>query len=178
MYAARHLLQSMRVIYFIYSPKISHELSITNEILTREIFTLLTYFTYILQNSDDSQFSLKEILEKFDGDLPRLDYIRDRLINNLGDQIQCYQISNDIVICFTDTQGRIKNEWYTQKAPTLEEERLRIVEMAANIILQDVRNRHHDTHNYKAASCFLSDVASDISRTLQLFLNIHTCKKK
>lgn len=128
--------------------------------------------SFILDNADDSQFSLKEILTSFDGELPRLDRITDQLKNHFGEEMEFFKIPNDTIICYKDTQGKtLKNEWYSQKAPTEAQERLRVVEMAANIVCQDIRERHYDTLNYNAPSSFFIDVESDIPPSLLLFLN-------
>lgn len=49
------------------------------------------------------------------------------------------------------------------------EERARIVQMAAHIILQVIRTQCYDTKNYKAPSSFLDDILSDIPPSLKLF---------
>ena len=126
---------------------------------------------HILENSDDSQFSLKEMIEGFRDNLPRISLIKNHLSNYFEDDIIIHTVPNDTIICFMNRQGKIlDNEWY-KKAPKDEEERLRIVEMVANIIRQDIRIRHYNTHCYNAPSSFLDDVEKDVPKSLQVFLN-------
>lgn len=127
---------------------------------------------HILQNSEDSQFSLKEMLEGFRDNLPRIDQIKNNLLNYFGYEIIMHTVPYDTIICFVDRKGKeLNDQWYQEKAPTDEEERLRVVEMAANIILQDVRVTRYDTNSYNAPSCFFDDVQKDVPKSLQLFLD-------
>lgn len=122
--------------------------------------------------SDDSQFSLKELLQDFRDNLPSINSIKNHLENYFGNDIIMHSVPFDTIICFINKTGReLNNDWYKEKAPTEEAERLRIVEMAANIILQDVRSTRYDTSAYRAPSSFLDDIGKDVPPTLQHFLD-------
>lgn len=66
----------------------------------------------------------------------------------------------------------IDDAWYDKKRKKTAEERSRIVETAANIILQDIRAECYDTKNYKQPTSFLDTSDTDVPRTLRLFLNV------
>ena len=124
---------------------------------------------HILKNSEDSQFSLKEMVQDFRHNLPRIDAIKGHLLNYFEDDIVMHSVPNDTIICFVNKKGKILDDkWYKEKAGEDEEERLRIVEMSAEIICQDIRSKHYDTDRYNAPSS-LNDVERDIPKTLQVF---------
>lgn len=115
---------------------------------------------YILDNSDECQFSLKEILEKYTKihgkcELPRLDRLENQLKDHFDDDIVVYKTTHDRFICFKQTLGQcIEDSWYTNRNKNEQEEKERIVKMAAHIILQDIRAKEFD-----------------VPKTLQLFLD-------
>lgn len=139
---------------------------------------LVFVINYILDNSEECQFSLKEILEQYielnkDADIPRIDKIEKHLKQYFDDEIVIYSTRNDKFICFKSMLGNcLENKWYSDRNSNEEEERQRIVDMAAHIILQDIRAMKFDTTTYNSPSDFLNNVTADIPKTLKKFLDI------
>lgn len=133
---------------------------------------------YILENSDECQFSMKMLHEKYVSkngpyEFPRLERIENLLKQHFDDEIVIYRSNNDIFICFKQTLGQcIDESWYTNRKTNDREEKLRIIELAAHIILQDIRSIKFDLNTYNSPTDFLSNVATEIPETLKLFLDI------
>lgn len=132
----------------------------------------------ILENSDECQFSLKSILEKYasihgNNAIPRLDRIEKLLQEHFGDEIIFETVRNDRLLLFKRTLGKcINDKWYESRKSNDKEERLRIVDLAAHIILQDVRSMAYNTNEYNSPTDFLNNANADIPETLKLFLDI------
>lgn len=142
---------------------------------------------YIIQqlreNSEDSQFSLNELLQNFREKtvvhLPSIKGIKENLKNYFGEDLVMHSGFKDTILCFVDRRGKqLDPEWYSNKAPTIEDERIRIVEMAAQIIYEDIRVTRYSTQNYNAPSSFLDDVEKDIPKSLKVFLDTLIKKNK
>ena len=160
-------------VFYSYSP-----CNVKGRPITEDMSNLLSFIiNYLLENSDQCQFSLKDILQiyvnKFgDTDLPRLGRIEILLKNHFEDEIVIYSSSNDRFICFKQTLGKcIQDSWYSNRKVNEKEERLRIVELASHFILQDVRAMKVDLENYNTPTDFLNNI-KDIPETLQLMLEI------
>lgn len=142
----------------------------------------------ILENSEECQFSLKKILNDYvskhgQSDLPRLDRIELLLREHFGDEVVIYSTSNDKFICFKRGLNKcLQDSWYETRKSSEKHEKLRIVEQASHIILQDIRALNYDLDNYNSPTDFLRNV-KDIPETLNLFLETlikthkHTPKK-
>lgn len=96
---------------------------------------------------------------------------------------------NDIIIsseigttlCFKSVGNWILNEnWYSNRSSNVEEERLRIIYTAAEIISDDIRSQVHDLTSYNSCFDFLKNVDLVVPNTLKMFLNevIITKKKR
>ena len=71
---------------------------------------------YIIENSDECQFSLKEILKMYTDEhrefaLPRLDRIEHGLKQHFEDEIVTYSTVNDRFICFKQTLGQCSGRY-------------------------------------------------------------------
>lgn len=133
----------------------------------------------ILDNSEECQFSLKGIIQKFQDehrpvDIPRLHRIEYLLIEHFHDEIVIHATRNDRFICFKRTMGqRIEDSWYSKRKSNEGEERERLVELAAHIILQDIREVKFNIDSYyNSPSDFLNNVTDEIPKTLKIFLDI------
>lgn len=140
---------------------------------------------YILNNSDECQFSLSSILQQFSStseflECPSLQYMKKRLQLHFDSDILFFSYKKDIYMCFRDTGAEILTKnWYENKLKNKEEERQRIVKTAASIILEDIRSKFYATDNYNAPDSFLDNINDDIPKSLQIFLDslIKTNKK-
>lgn len=157
--------------------------NLTDDNLSANMSAILEFtINYILENESISQFSLKDILKKFesatnlpDYTQPRLDRIVLQLQNHFGEEIIVHRAekSRDYFICYRDTLGQIlEDSWYEQRSKDKLKERERIVEMAGHIVLQDIRTHaQFDPDEYNSPSNFLKDV-EDIPKTLKSLINI------
>uniref|UniRef100_A0A6P7H4G6 Uncharacterized protein LOC114345966 n=1 Tax=Diabrotica virgifera virgifera TaxID=50390 RepID=A0A6P7H4G6_DIAVI len=143
--------------------------------ISEKMSEALTFvISHILNNEEVCQFSLKEILSEFKGnDVPQLKYLQKSLEDHFGDEIKIYSTKKDYFICFRDSKGRIiDDEWYSKRKANREEERLRIVQEAANIVLEDIRLQRHDLSKYDVPTSITSDIFSDLPLTLKEFVKI------
>ncbi|GFY37373.1 uncharacterized protein TNIN_401781 [Trichonephila inaurata madagascariensis] len=116
-------------------------------------------FNYI-ENHDDSQFTLKELVNVLTGYIPEDKTIITRLQQKyLTDIIITTKAKSFTIISFRDTQANVLSKaWYDSKKRDPEEERLRIVEAAAAIIREDVLSSVVETKFYPLPSKMLDDV--------------------
>lgn len=106
-----------------------------------EITTAMDEIYRILEDSDECQFSLKELTENLSY-IPSVKTIKRKLIEKYDDDIIISSIQNrDMVICFRRTGSKLLSDmWYAERKNNMEEERKRVVRTAAAIILEDVRS--------------------------------------
>lgn len=127
---------------------------------------------HICENLKTCQFSIKQILSTFDGEVPTFCRLKSILVRNFGDELSIYQNNEDLILCFRDAGENVPTpSWFSSRCPNDEGERQRIVEMAANIVYQDIRSKYYDTELYKDSSNFLDEATSDTPTTLSTFLN-------
>jgi len=70
------------------------------------------------------------------------------------------------------------NAWYESKKSDMKEERLRIVETAATIIREDIRSIPYDLEYFPLPNQFLTNVETDVPKTLTVFLSKDFGKNK
>ncbi|KAL7294972.1 hypothetical protein TKK_0011683 [Trichogramma kaykai] len=131
---------------------------------------------------EECQFSIQSILDQYDGedDDINIKTIVDKVEDYFASQIIVYPVnkSKDYIVCFRHTSKLLLgNEWYKNKNQDPAEDRKRIVETAAEIILDDIRSKFYDVSEYPAPNCFLENI-DDIPVTLKLFLETTLKKKK
>lgn len=135
----------------------------------------------ITESEEESEFSLRELLSDYEGEMPNITSIVHQLRSYFGNEIVINNIKNDYIICFIKTLGfSLRDDFYVNKIPNSRDEKLRICNMAGHIILQDIRARCYDTKTYKAPPTFLNNSDSALTSTLRELLNviIKTHKKK
>jgi len=96
-----------------------------------------------------------------------------RLIQRFGDNIiiSSSRIGRPSVICFRDVGKKIiEDSWYNKRAVNEEEEKFRIVKLAAKIIRDDIRSRAYNVQEYPPADDFLHDATSVVPETLNCFM--------
>lgn len=124
--------------------------------------TKITNFiiNFITVNCDECQFSLKFLIDKYrkennELDIPRLERIEERLKSHFGNEIIIHSTKTDKFICFQRTLGKvIKDQWYAERDRNEKNERKRIIDLAANFILHDIRAMKFVTENYVTINLF------------------------
>lgn len=75
-----------------------------------------------------------------------------------------------MIILFKNNIGeKLCEEWYKNRYQKEEDERIRIVEMAAQIIVEDIRRKHYDLNNYKIPNYREDNLFEDVPMTLKKF---------
>ncbi|KAF0749504.1 Uncharacterized protein FWK35_00020019 [Aphis craccivora] len=93
---------------------------------------------YIENNEDRCQFSLREILNEYKGYIPTEKILKKRLIDKYGqDIVIATGINRQPVICF-------------------QEERLRVVKAAADIIREDIKSMVYDLQKFKTTTLLIA----------------------
>lgn len=98
---------------------------------------------YIVDNETLCQFSINEIKESFSGNLPDFITIKAKLKEHFQNDIECHLINIDMIIIYKNgtASKKLCKDWYEKR---LENERTRIVQMAAEIVLEDIRWKVYD----------------------------------
>lgn len=94
-------------------------------------------FSY-LENTDECQFTIKELLDSLDEDdyQPEQKTVKAKLLERYGeDLINSTSSTSATVVCFRNTGHNILSDaWYEEKINCKEDERLRVVLASAEII--------------------------------------------
>ena len=105
--------------------------------------------------------------------------VKARLLQKYGDDISIVVTHKRTIVCFRNTGFKILTDsWYASKKTNAEEERLRVVRAAANILLEDIRSQVYETKKYPPSDIFLEDVDTVILETLLCFLEQVIVKHK
>lgn len=132
-----------------------------------------------IENNDECQYTfpeLKDLINKLSDEKHVVsDYIlKNRLKKHFEDTVIITEAmgSRPAVITFTETAHSIlHDEWYSQRKKNMENERLRVVEMAAEIIRQDIRGAPIDLSNYPSIDDMGDGGTNIIPQSLNVLIN-------
>lgn len=113
--------------------------------------TMEYIYNYIQENSDECQFSLKQLQETIKGDfIPDARTIKKRLQRQYDYEILIFEAKGvDTIICFRNAGHKLLSQgWYEAKNSNPEEEKLRVIREAAAIIVEDIQSRPYDMKTY------------------------------
>ena len=129
---------------------------------------------YIEENKGESQFSLNEIKKEFDSDFPDLQTIKSNLLKHYSDgQVEFIHLTTGLIILFRQKISKqMWKDWHNNQEKNPELERIRIVKMAANIILEDIRKTIYDKNNYVLPQFNEKNIFENIPTLLVDFLDI------
>lgn len=129
--------------------------------------------TYILDHKEECQFSITDILENFESDeWISTKYLKLHLHKIFGDDIIIHSSKCGPILTFINRSKKILSDsWYKNRKKDIKEERKRIVQIAAEILLEDIREPFYNTTSYPAPDLFLENISSDIPETLQILLD-------
>lgn len=127
---------------------------------------------YIVENETECQFSVNEIKESFSGGLPDYRTIKTKLKEHFRNDIECHLIKRDMIILYKNgtASKKLCKDWYEKRLQSKEDERTRIVEMAAEIVLEDIRSKVYDLTYYEIPDLNEGNLFKDVPKTLQVFL--------
>lgn len=123
-------------------------------------------FAFLEGNSEECQFFLSELVEQVGGERkidPRT--FKHHLREHYGDDISIVESSSSkkTVVCFKNTHYKILSDaWYGRKLSDPQEERIRIITAAADIVREDIRSQVYNLAEYPPSHDFLQDTTSDI----------------
>ncbi|CAH1105297.1 unnamed protein product [Psylliodes chrysocephalus] len=126
---------------------------------------------YIVDNETECQFSVNEIKEGFSGDLPDYTTIKNKLKEHFQNDIDCHLIKRDMIILYKNSTASKKlcKDWYEKRLKSKEDERTRIVQMAAEIVLEDIRSKVYDMNYYEIPDLNEGNLFKDVPETLKVF---------
>lgn len=128
---------------------------------------------YMEENGHECQFSFNEMKATFSGKIPDLTTVRRKLKEHFKGDLDYFPTTRDTIIIHKNNSGsKLSSEWYEKKSKDLDQERIRIVEMASNIILEDIRSQVYDKKNYEILNSSDNDLCKDVPETLKLMLDI------
>ncbi|GBN09825.1 hypothetical protein AVEN_224496-1 [Araneus ventricosus] len=103
-------------------------------------------YSYLEEKSEECQFSMEELLNQIQGEFyPDIRTVKNRLFQKkYGEDIVIAETCNQkCTACFRNLGKKILTKsWYDNKKSDPQEEKLRVVKAAANIILGDIALRH------------------------------------
>lgn len=137
-------------------------------------------FDYI-ENNEDCQFTLSELKEVVTTDfIPDPKTIISKLIEHYGKKIIITPKQGQLtIICFIESQfTSLSKTWYEKKKSNPSEERLRIVEAAAQIIREDICAVPIMTDSYPPVNQMFDNINENIPYSLLLFLKQIILKNK
>lgn len=135
---------------------------------------------HIESNKEECQFSMREILSNFQGNIPSEKILKKRLLDKYGNDVIISTGKNrQPVICFKNTGYNIlTKQWYESQKKDEDEERLRIIRAAGDIIREDIRSKVYTIDTYPDPLNFLEDCADDIPQSLKCLLDVIIVKGK
>lgn len=137
-------------------------------------------YNYMLSNDDDCQFKLSDITHQIEG-AEEVDFrtIKKYLINKYRDNIVIFERPRiGTFICLTNAGAKILSDsFYKEKKGNPAEERSRVVEEAAGIILEDIRGLLLQDE-FPPIDDFMKNIESTIPQSLKVFLRALIMKYK
>lgn len=146
-----------------------------------ETIQVINYISnYLDANKEECQFSLDEILADFKGDKPSQKWILTKLKEKYGNDVIITSLKNrSPIISFRDTGHEILyNTWYEKREKKMENERLRLVKSAGEIIVEDIRSKIYFREEYPSPMKFLDNADDDVPESLQALLETIILKNK
>jgi len=134
----------------------------------------------IIENSEECQFSISDLIDQLNGYKPDVRTVKSRLIEKYGNNLIISENSNkQPILCLRSFGDELLNEnWYINRNTDGQEERLRIIIAAAEIIREDLWSQVHECSSYESPIDFLKNVDNVVPDSLRIFLESIILKKK
>lgn len=136
---------------------------------------------YLKEHSEECQFSLDDILYKYEGEKPSEKWILKKIKEKYENDIiiTCLKNRPPIICYYKNTAHEfLYKTWSEKKQEKTEDERLRIIKEAGEIIVQDIRSKVYFVDEYPSPMKFLNNAEDDIPDTLKLLLETIILKNK
>ncbi|GBL98675.1 hypothetical protein AVEN_19720-1 [Araneus ventricosus] len=148
----------------------------------RNVDEVMEYiYSYLEEKSGECQFSMEELLNQIQGEFyPDIRTVKTRRFKKYGEDIVIAETCNQkCTVCFRNLGYKILiKSWYDNKKSDPQEEKLRVVKPAADIILGDIRSQIYNTSEYTPPDNFLVNVESVIPDSLLVFFQTIVLKNK
>lgn len=135
---------------------------------------------FLDEHKDECQFSLEEILADYTCEKPSDKWILHKLKEKYKDEIIITRLKNrSPIISLKDTGHEILYKaWYEKQEKKMEDERIRVVKSAEEIIVEDIRSQIYLLDSYPSPITFLENAEEDVPVTLQTLLETIILKNK
>lgn len=136
---------------------------------------------YLHENTEEPQYSLDTILENYVGDIPASCRVIDHLKDLHGDDVLITTRSRKFIICLRSTgYETLINAWEKNKNSDIETEKTRFLNIAADILVEEIRSMDYSNDVNPSAQNLLTAVDNAIPDGLRHFLQklIFKHKKK
>lgn len=126
-----------------------------------------------IDNSADSQFQLSDLHLVMGDCIPKNETLINKLTQHYGSKVIIMQNSGkQPIICMRDgIRNRLSDSWYRNRAHDDDEERKRIVKLAADLIRSEIREKVYDRSCYPSPQNFIQNVQDEIPELLQFFVS-------
>lgn len=137
-------------------------------------------FTFMENNDEECQFSLDQLMTQIEGNhIPERKTVIQHLLERFEEDVIISKIKQNTIVCFKHTgHTNLTDAWYVEKRLSEREERLRLVETAADVILEEIRSVPYAIDNYPPPHSFLDENESLVPELLKIFLERLILKKK
>lgn len=135
-----------------------------------------------MEDSDDCQFSVKELHDLVAENKKKYiceTTIKRRLLEQYQDNILIASTKKKAsVVCFRAHGEKVlNNNWHKQKLENEEDEEIRIMKKAGEIVRKHIENTVYDNSSYPSSSKFLKDVNNLVPTPLKIFLETVALKQ-
>lgn len=137
-------------------------------------------FAFMENNDEECQFSLDQLISQIQGDyIPERKTVIYHLQERYGTDVIISKVKQNTIVCFKHTGHQILTDaWYTANRSSEREERIRLVETAADLILEEIRSVAYVMDDYPPPDSFLLDNEILVPELLNVFLERLILKKK
>ena len=95
-------------------------------------------------------------------------HLVNRLVSKYGDNIvvaTSKSKNKPTVVCFKGSKEILTEKWYSERDSNIENERMRIVQTAADIIMQDIQGTVFENETYPSRDNFFENIKFRIPNT-------------
>lgn len=129
-------------------------------------------YNYI-ENHEECQFTIKELKLMCNNALSDKTILKYLKIRYEEDITIITRVRKDTVICYSGTGTLPVDEyWYLHQEEKKEDERMRIIKTAAELVRKQIRSTSYDHKRYPSSANFLDDVETDNPTYLNTFLSV------
>lgn len=127
---------------------------------------------YLEQNAGECQFTLKQLMDKIEGDYkPSYSTVKRRLKEKYHHDVFIFEkVGTECIVCFRNKPLLID--------ANKEKEKLTVLKEAAALLVNDIRSQVYDLTSYPPSERFLEDVDAAIPESLRFFLSELIYKSK